>query len=112
MARIAGREIPNNKRIEIALCSLYGIGRTRSLKIVEAAKLDRSLRMKDLSDEKIGELREIIEKNYRIEGDLRTEYQLNIKRLKDIACYRGIRHRMGLPLRGQRTKNKCTNPQR
>ncbi len=107
MARIAGIELPNDKRVEISLQYVYGIGQTRSLRIVKEAQIDRQLRMKDLNDEQIAKIRSIIEENYRIEGDLRSEVLMNIKRLKDIACYRGIRHRMGLPLRGQRTKTNA-----
>jgi len=102
--RIAGVNIPNEKRIEIALTYIFGIGRTRSNKILAAAKVDRNTRVSSLKDEEVNRLREIIEKNYTVEGDLRREVQSNIKRLREIGCYRGLRHAKHLPVRGQRTK--------
>ncbi len=102
--RIAGVNIPNDKRIEIALTYIYGIARTRSNKILAEAKLDKNIRVKDLKEAEVNVLRTIIEKNYIIEGDLRREVQSNIKRLKEISCYRGLRHSKHLPVRGQRTK--------
>lgn len=102
--RIAGVNIPNDKRVEIALTYIYGIGRTRSNKILETAKVDRNIRVKDLKEEDVNRLREMIEKQYTVEGDLRREVQSNIKRLKEIGCFRGLRHIKHLPVRGQRTK--------
>ena len=104
MARIAGVNIPENKRIEIALTYIYGIGRSLSRNILEKAKVDPSIRTKKLSNQEVNLLREIVEKEYKVEGDLRREKMMNIKRLKDISCYRGVRHLRGLPVRGQRTK--------
>jgi len=104
MARIAGIDIPKNKRGVIALTYIFGIGRSRSKEILEAAKVDESKKVQDWNDEEIGAIREQVG-TFTIEGELRSETQLNIKRLMDIGCYRGIRHRSGLPLRGQRTKN-------
>ncbi len=103
MARIAGVTLPN-KRIEIALTYVYGIGRSLSSKILAVAKVDPNLRTNNLSDDEVNRLREIIEKNYRVEGELRRDVMSNIKRLKDIGAYRGVRHLRGLPARGQRTK--------
>lgn len=102
MARIAGVDLPRGKRVEIALTYIYGIGRTRAKYIVEETGIDPALRTHDLSDDDINRLRREIEK-YKLEGALRTEVSMNIKRLMDIGCYRGIRHRKGLPVRGQRT---------
>lgn len=104
MARIAGIDIPKNKRGVIALTYIFGIGRSRSQEILEAAGVDESKKVQDWNDEEIGAIREQAG-TFTIEGELRSETQLNIKRLMDIGCYRGIRHRTGLPLRGQRTKN-------
>ncbi|SDB66806.1 SSU ribosomal protein S13P [Flavobacteriaceae bacterium MAR_2010_188] len=104
MARIAGVDIPKQKRGVIALTYIYGIGRSRSQEILATAKVDESTKVDDWTDEEIGAIREAVG-TYTIEGELRSETQLNIKRLMDIGCYRGIRHRAGLPLRGQRTKN-------
>ena len=104
MARIAGIDIPKNKRGVIALTYIFGIGRSRSKEILEAAKVDESKKVQDWNDEEIGAIREQVG-TFTIEGELRSETQLNIKRLMDIGCYRCIRHRSGLPLRGQRTKN-------
>ena len=107
MARIAGVDIPNNKRIEIALTYIYGIGRKSANDILAATGINPDTRAKDLTDADIAKLRDEIEENYKVEGDLRSEIQLNIKRLMDIGCYRGIRHRIGLPVRGQSTKNNA-----
>lgn len=104
MPRIAGVNIPDNKRIEIALTYIYGIGRFLSNKILKQAKIDLNIRAANLASEEINRLRDIIEKTCKIEGNLRREKMMNIKRLKDISCYRGIRHIRGLPVRGQRTK--------
>jgi small subunit ribosomal protein S13 len=104
MARIAGVDIPKNKRGVIALTYIYGIGRSRAKEILAEAKVDESIKVQDWSDDQIGHIREAVS-TFKIEGELRSETQLNIKRLMDIGCYRGIRHRSGLPLRGQRTKN-------
>ncbi len=107
MARFAGVDLPQNKRVEISLGYLYGIGRSLSNKILEKTGVDKNKRMKDLTDPEINKIREEIEKNYQVEGDLRRIEGLNIKRLTEINCYRGIRHRKGLPLRGQRTKTNA-----
>lgn len=104
MARIAGVNIPDNKRIEIALTYVYGIGLTLSKRILAKAKIDPDIRTNKLSSEEVNSLREIVEKEYRVEGELRQEKMMNIKRLKDIGSYRGTRHIKGLPSRGQRTK--------
>ncbi|MFH1460831.1 MAG: 30S ribosomal protein S13 [Patescibacteria group bacterium] len=104
MARIAGVSIPENKRIEIALTYVFGIGRVLSQRILAKAKVDHNLRTNKLSNQELNRLREIVEKEYKVEGELRREKMMNIKRLKDIGCYRGIRHIKGLPVRGQRTK--------
>ncbi|HDM32053.1 MAG TPA: 30S ribosomal protein S13 [bacterium] len=104
MARIAGVEIPSNKKIWVALTKIYGIGRTLSFKILREAKISPEILAKDLTPEQINTLKEIIEKNYKIEGELRREKMQNIKRLKDIGCWRGIRHIKGLPVRGQTTR--------
>lgn len=104
MARIAGTTLPNEKRIEIALTYLYGIGNSLSLKILEKAKIDRNKKVKDLSEAEVAELRSLIEKEHKVEGEKRREIMINIKRLKEISCYRGSRHSKNLPVRGQRTK--------
>ena len=104
MTRIVGTDIPDKKRIEFALPYIYGIGRSAALKIIQQANVERNKTAKDLTQDEINRLREVIEKNYTIEGDLRRETALNIKRLKDIKAYRGIRHIKGLPVWGQRTK--------
>jgi small subunit ribosomal protein S13 len=104
MARIAGVDIPKQKRGVISLTYIYGIGRSRAKEILAEAKVDESTKVSDWSDEEIGNIRDAVG-TFKIEGELRSEIQLNIKRLMDIGCYRGIRHRAGLPLRGQRTKN-------
>ncbi|MEM7032657.1 MAG: 30S ribosomal protein S13 [Chloroflexota bacterium] len=107
MARIAGVDIPADKRVVISLTYIYGIGRYRSQEILRTADIDSNKRVKELSEEEVIRLREIIDKNYRIEGDLRREVGLNIKRLQEIGCYRGLRHRRNLPLRGQRTRTNA-----
>ncbi len=104
MARIAGVNLPKNKRIEIALTYIYGIGRATSNKILKEAGVNPDTRTYDLKDDEINKLREIVEKNYVVEGDLRRDISFNIKRYKEIKCYRGLRHIKGLPVRGQRTK--------
>lgn len=103
MARIAGVDLPKNKRIEIALTYIYGIGRATAQKILNQADVSWDVRTKDLTDDQTARIREVIDKNYKVEGDLRREVALNIKRLMEIGCYRGLRHKMGLPVRGQRT---------
>ena len=103
MARIAGVDLPRNKRIEIALTYIYGIGHTSALQICEKAEIDRNSKTDNLSDGEVVRLREIIEQDYKVEGDRRREVSQNIKMLMDIGCYRGLRHRRGLPVRGQRT---------
>ncbi len=103
MARIAGVDLPRGKRIEIALTYIYGIGRSRAAEILEVSEVDPSLRTQDLHDDDVNRLRRAIESNFKVEGALRTEVSMNIKRLMDIGCYRGLRHRRGLPVRGQRT---------
>ncbi len=105
--RIVGVDLPQNKRGEIALTYIFGIGRSSANKILEEAGVDKDIKVKDWNDDQSGKIREIIQKSYKVEGDLRSETQLNIKRLMDIGCYRGIRHRIGLPLRGQSTKNNA-----
>ncbi len=107
MARIVGVDIPNNKRGEIALTYIYGIGRSRAKKILEEAGIDLSSKVQDWNDEQFAAVRGIIGDNFKVEGELRSEVQMNIKRLMDIGCYRGIRHRIGMPVRGQSTKNNA-----
>ena len=107
MARIAGVDIPNNKRVEIALTYIYGIGRKSSNDILAQTGINPDTRAKDLTEDEIAKLRDVIENNYTVEGDLRREVALNIKRMVEINCYRGIRHRKGLPVRGQRTKTNA-----
>ena len=107
MARIAGVDIPNNKRVEIALTYIYGIGRKSSNDILAKTGVDPDKRAKDLTEDEIAKLRDEIENSYTVEGDLRRDVALNIKRLVEINCYRGIRHRKGLPVRGQRTKTNA-----
>jgi small subunit ribosomal protein S13 len=107
MARLAGVDLPRDKRMEIALTYIYGIGRTRSIQILEATGISRDLRSRDLTDEDLAALREYIENNFRVEGDLRREVQADIRRKIEIGCYQGIRHRRGLPVRGQRTKTNA-----
>ncbi len=103
MARIAGVELPRGKRVDIALTYIYGIGRTTSLKILDSINIDWTRSIDDLSAEEVNEVRKELEQNYKVEGDLRREVVSNIKRLMDIGCYRGLRHRRGLPVHGQRT---------
>ena len=105
MARIAGVDIPKDKRGVISLTYIYGIGRNTSMEILSKAGVDGNIKVKDWKDNQLQKIREIISESYVIEGELRSEVQLNIKRLTDIGCFRGIRHRVGLPLRGQKTKN-------
>lgn len=107
MARIAGVDVPSNKIGEVALTYIYGIGRNTAIQILQKAGIDRSVKVSDWSDAQIQSVREIIGASYKVEGELRSEVQLNIKRLMDIGCYRGIRHRLGLPVRGQSTKNNA-----
>ncbi|NLP00524.1 MAG: 30S ribosomal protein S13 [Clostridiaceae bacterium] len=107
MARIAGVDLPREKRVEIGLTYIFGIGRTRSNEILGKTGINPDTRVRDLTDDEIAKLRDTIEKGYTVEGDLRREVALNIKRLTEIRCYRGIRHRMGLPVRGQRTKTNA-----
>ena len=105
--RIVGVDLPQNKRGEIALTYIFGIGRSASKSILEKAEVDRNIKVKDWTDDQASRIREIISEEHKVEGDLRSEVQLNIKRLMDIGCYRGIRHRIGLPVRGQSTKNNA-----
>jgi small subunit ribosomal protein S13 len=107
MARIAGIDLPQNKRGEIGLTYIYGIGRSTAQKILDSAGVDRNKKVQDWSDEDQNKIRTIINDSFKVEGALRSEVQLNIKRLMDIGCYRGIRHRLGLPTRGQSTKNNA-----
>jgi small subunit ribosomal protein S13 len=105
MARIAGTDLPRNKRGEIGLTYIFGIGRSRSREILEKANVDYNTKVQDWSDDQLTTIRRVISDEYKVEGELRSEVQINIKRLMDIGCYRGVRHRSGLPLRGQKTKN-------
>ncbi|NJN65328.1 MAG: 30S ribosomal protein S13 [Chloroflexaceae bacterium] len=107
MARIAGVDIPRNKKLEVSLTYIYGIGPSNGREIIRKAQVNPETRVRDLTEEEIGRLREIIEREYRVEGDLRREVQMNIKRLMDIGCYRGLRHRRGMPVRGQRTRTNA-----
>jgi len=107
LARIVGVDLPKNKQIGIALTYIYGIGRTSALKICEAAGVDPTIRTSDLTDTQIRDIRNVIQQSYKVEGALKAEVNMNIKRLIDINCYRGIRHKMGLPVRGQRTKTNA-----
>ena len=107
MARIAGVDLPNNKRGEIGLTYIYGIGRSSSRRILEKCGIDYDIKVGDWNDEQIALIRNLINDEYKIEGELRSTVQMNIKRLMDIGCYRGIRHRVGLPVRGQSTKNNA-----
>ena len=107
MARIVGVDIPNNKRGENALTYIYGIGRSRAQKILAEAGVDKNLKVQDWNDDQSAAIRTYINDHFKIEGELRSETQMNIKRLMDIGCYRGIRHRLGLPVRGQSTKNNA-----
>ena len=107
MARIAGIDLPREKRIEIGLTYIYGLGRTSAQKILEMTGINPDIRVKDLTEDQEAALRDVIDKHFTIEGDLRREVALNIKRLTEIGCYRGVRHRRGLPVRGQRTKTNA-----
>ncbi|WP_411822870.1 30S ribosomal protein S13 [Leptospira sp. 'Mane'] len=107
MARISGVDLPSNKRIVIGLTYVFGIGRTSSQEILKKAGIDESIRVKDLTDEHEAAIRRVIEEGYQVEGDLRSEVNLNIKRLMDVGCYRGLRHRRGLPVNGQRTRTNA-----
>ncbi len=107
MARIAGVDLPRDKRVEISLTYIYGIGRTSSRKILAVANVDRDTRVRDLAETDVARLREVIDRNFRVEGDLRREIAMNIKRLQEIGCYRGIRHRKNLPVHGQRTRTNA-----
>ena len=107
MARIAGVDLPREKRVEIGLTYIYGIGRPTSLAILEKAGINPDTRVKDLTEEEAGKIRKIIDEDYLVEGDLRRDVSMNIKRLMEIGCYRGIRHRRGLPVRGQKTKTNA-----
>ena len=107
MARISGVDLPREKRIEHALPYIYGVGLSRSRQILTEAGVDPDVRVKDLAETEVAKLREVIDRSFKVEGDLRREVQLNIKRLMDIGCYRGLRHRRGLPVRGQSTKTNA-----
>jgi small subunit ribosomal protein S13 len=107
MARVAGADIPDAKRVEIALTYIYGIGRTRSVKILADTKVDKNIRVKDLSDDQLVSIRDYIEGNYKVEGDLRRDVAADIRRKVEIGSYEGVRHRKGLPVRGQRTKTNA-----
>ena len=107
MARIAGVDLPRDKRVEIGLTYIFGIGRSNSNKILATCGVNPDTKVRELTEEELAKLRETIDKNYKIEGDLRREVSLNIKRLIEIGCYRGIRHRRGVPVRGQRTKTNA-----
>jgi len=107
MARIVGVEIPNNKKVWVGLTYIYGIGRTRAFEILEGTGIDPEKRVKDLTEEEIGKINKFIQEHYKVEGELRAEVQRNIKRLIDIGCYRGIRHKLGLPVRGQKTRSNA-----
>lgn len=107
MARIAGVDLPRDKRVEIALTYIFGIGKTTSQKIIKEAGINPDTRVRELTEDEVGKLRETIDKMVKVEGDLRREISLNIKRLTEIGCYRGVRHRRGLPVRGQRTKTNA-----
>jgi small subunit ribosomal protein S13 len=107
MARIAGVDLPREKRVEVALTYIFGIGRPTAQKILSATGVDVNTRVRDLTEDEVAKLRDYIDKNVKVEGDLRREISLNIKRLMEIGCYRGIRHRRGLPVRGQRSKTNA-----
>ena len=107
MARIAGVDLPRDKRVEIALTYIYGVGKPTSIKVLAETGINPDTRVRNLTEEEITRLREVIEKNHKVEGDLRREIALNIKRLIEIGCYRGLRHRRGMPVRGQRTKTNA-----
>ncbi len=107
MARIAGIDLPRSKRVEIGLTYIYGIGRSLSNEILRKARVDPNTRVRDLTESEVTSLREVIDRGYQVEGDLRRELQMNIRRLMDIGCYRGLRHRRNLPVRGQRTRTNA-----
>lgn len=107
MARIAGVDLPKNKRGEIGLTYIFGVGRSSALRILQEAGVDKDVKVGDWNDEQLGKIRAILNAEFKVEGELRSQVQMNIKRLMDIGCYRGIRHRSGLPVRGQRTKNNA-----
>ncbi|MGQ9549425.1 MAG: 30S ribosomal protein S13 [Roseiflexus sp.] len=107
MARIAGVDLPRNKRVEIAITYIFGIGRSNGADVLHKANVNPATRVRDLTEEEVSRIREIVEREYRVEGDLRREIQMNIKRLMDIGCYRGLRHRKGMPVRGQRTRTNA-----
>jgi len=107
LARISGIDLPKNKRIEIALTYIYGIGRSTSKKILAECGVDTNTRTENLTEPEVASIREVIDKNYKVEGDLRREVSMNIKRLMDLGCYKGLRHRKGLPVNGQRTKTNA-----
>ena len=107
MARILGVDLPKDKRIEIGLTYIYGIGRNRSQKVLDESGISPDVKVRELTEEEVSRIRDVIDKNYTVEGDLRREVNLNIKRLIEIGCYRGIRHRRGLPVHGQRTKTNA-----
>ena len=107
MARIAGVDLPREKRVEIGLTYIYGIGRASSVKILEKANVNPDTRVRDLTDEEVGRIRDAIDETVTVEGDIRREIAMNIKRLQEIGCYRGVRHRKGLPVRGQKTKTNA-----
>lgn len=107
MARIAGVDIPRNKKIEIAITYIFGIGRSNGMDVLNKAHVNPTTRVRDLTEEEVSRIREVVEREYRVEGDLRREIQMNVKRLMDIGCYRGLRHRKGMPVRGQRTRTNA-----
>ena len=107
MARIVGVDLPRNKRGEVGLTYIYGVGRSTAQKVLDEAGVDRNAKVEEWNDEQINAIRKVLNDNYKLEGELRSETQLNIKRLMDIGCYRGVRHRIGLPVRGQSTKNNA-----
>jgi small subunit ribosomal protein S13 len=107
MARIAGVDLPKNERVEIGLTRILGVGRSLSKKILDETKVNPNIRVKDLKDEDIVKIRTVIDRDYKVEGDLRRETSMSVKRLMDIGCYRGVRHKTGLPVRGQRTKTNA-----
>ncbi len=107
MARISGVDLPRDKRVQVGLTYIYGIGQTSADKILETANVDPSTRVRDLTDDEVRRISEVINNDYQVEGDLRREIAMNIKRLQEIGCYRGIRHRKGLPVRGQKTKTNA-----
>ncbi len=107
MARIVGVDLPRNKRGEVGLTYIYGVGRSTAQKVLDEAGVDRNVKVQEWNDEQINTIRRILSENFKTEGELRSETQLNIKRLMDIGCYRGVRHRLGLPVRGQSTKNNA-----